>query len=85
MNFATIGQNIVKLTIKYWDKFLITGLEYTLSLAAITVIVGAIFGALIPLVCKLIGTIPAWVTIVLSVFGTVLIARVFFNAEKKQA
>ena len=45
----------------------------------------AIFGALIPLVCKLIGTIPAWVTIVLSVFGTVLIARVFFNAEKKQA
>ena len=49
MNFATIGQNIVKLTIKYWDKFLITGLEYTLSLAAITVIVGAIFGALIAL------------------------------------
>ena len=37
MNFATIGQNIVKLTIKYWDKFLITGLGYSLSLAAITV------------------------------------------------
>ena len=49
MNFPTIGQNIVKLFIKYWDKFLITGLEYTLSLAAITVCVGAVFGALIAL------------------------------------
>ena len=49
MNFATIGQNIVKLTVKYWDKFLITGLGYTLSLALITVCVGAIFGALIAL------------------------------------
>ena len=49
MNFATIGQNIVKLTIKYWDKFLITGLGYTLSLAAITVAVGAVLGSLIAL------------------------------------
>ncbi|MER2151071.1 MAG: amino acid ABC transporter permease [Candidatus Limivicinus sp.] len=49
MNFATIGQNIVKLFVKYWDKFLITGLEYTISLAAITVFFGAIFGALIAL------------------------------------
>jgi len=49
MNFATIGQNIVKLTIKYWDKFLLTGLGYTLSLAAITVAVGAILGSLIAL------------------------------------
>ena len=49
MNFATIGQNIVKLTIKYWDKFLITGMGYTLSLAAITVTVGAVLGSLIAL------------------------------------
>ena len=49
MNFATIGQNIVKLSVKYWDKFLITGLEYTLSLAAITVLCGAVLGALIAL------------------------------------
>ena len=49
MNFATIGQNIVKLWLKYWDKFLITGLEYTLSLAAITVFFGAILGSLIAL------------------------------------
>ncbi len=45
----------------------------------------AIFGLLIPVLCKLVGTIPAWLTILLSVFGTVLIARLFFNAEKKQA
>ena len=49
MNFATIGQNIVKLTVKYWDKFLITGMSYTLSLAAITIVVGAILGSLIAL------------------------------------
>ena len=49
MNFATIGQNIIKLTVKYWDKFLITGLGYTLSLALITVCVGAILGSLIAL------------------------------------
>ena len=49
MNFAVIGQNIVKLTVKYWDKFLFTGLGYTLSLAAITVFFGAILGALIAL------------------------------------
>ena len=45
----------------------------------------ALFGILIPVVCKLIGGVPAWLTIVLSVFGTVLIARVFYTAEKKKA
>ena len=49
MNFAVIGQNIVKLWLKYWDKFLITGMEYTLSLAALTVFFGAIIGSLIAL------------------------------------
>lgn len=49
MDFATIGQNIVKLTVKYWDKFLITGMGYTLSLAALTVVVGTIIGSLIAL------------------------------------
>ena len=44
----------------------------------------AVFGALIPLICKLIGTLPAWLTIVLSVFGTVIIARLMFVAEKKK-
>ena len=45
----------------------------------------ALFGALIPTVCKLIGTVPAWLTIVLSVFGTVIIARVFYMMENKKA
>ena len=49
MNFITICENVVKLMVKYWDKFLLTGLGYTLSLAAITVFFGAIFGSLIAL------------------------------------
>ncbi len=44
----------------------------------------ALFGALIPTVCKLIGTVPAWLTIVLSVFGTVIIARMFYMMENKK-
>ena len=49
MDFVTIGQNVVKLSIKYWDKFLITGMGYPLSLAAITVFFGAILGSLLAL------------------------------------
>lgn len=45
----------------------------------------AVFGLLIPVVCKLIGTLPAWLIIVLSVFGTVLIARLFYAQERKKA
>lgn len=43
----------------------------------------AIFGLGIPLICKLFLPIPAWLIIVLSVFGTVGIARVFYTMEKK--
>ena len=49
MNFITICENVVKLMVKYWDKFLLTGLGYTLSLAAITVFFGALLGSLIAL------------------------------------
>lgn len=49
MNFFTIVSNTAKLWAKYWDKFLITGLSYTLSLAAIAVIFGTILGALLAL------------------------------------
>ncbi len=45
----------------------------------------AIFGLLIPVICKLIGGLPAWLIIVLSVFGTVLIGRLFYMAERKAA
>ena len=45
----------------------------------------AVFGLLIPVVCKLIGVLPAWLIIVLSVFGTVAIARLFYNKEKAAA
>lgn len=46
----------------------------------------AIFGLGIPVVCKLfIPAMPAWLIIVASVFGSVGIARVFYNQEKKAA
>ena len=47
MDFATMGDNIIKILVKYWDKFLIEGLGYTLSLSAITVIFGALFAAVL--------------------------------------
>ena len=42
MNFITMCENIVKIMTKYWDKFLIDGVSYTLALSAITVSCGAI-------------------------------------------
>ena len=45
----------------------------------------AVIGLAIPVICKLIGTIPAWIIIVLSVFGTVGVARLFYVADKKKA
>ena len=49
MDIATIFQNVLKILGKYWDVFLIEGLTNTLSLSAITVFFGAIFGALLAL------------------------------------
>lgn len=43
----------------------------------------AIFGLGIPLICKLFIPMQAWMVIVASVVGTVVIARVFYNMEKK--
>ena len=40
-------ENLTALFLKYWDRFLIDGVEYTLALAAITVGVGTIFAALL--------------------------------------
>ena len=36
-------EKLAALFLKYWDKFLIDGVEYTLALAAITVAFGAVF------------------------------------------
>lgn len=47
----------------------------------------AIFGLGIPVICKILTTwinIPAWLIIVLSVFGTVAIARLFYVKSLKK-
>ena len=49
MSFSTMCENIVNLTVKYWDKFLITGLGYTLALSAIAVCFGVVIGSLLSL------------------------------------
>ena len=43
----------------------------------------AVFGLGIPVICKLFLPFPAWLIIVLSVFGSVGIARVFYSMDKK--
>ncbi len=43
----------------------------------------AIFGIGIPLVCKLFTPFPSWLIIVLSVFGTVGIGRIFYVQDRK--
>lgn len=42
-------EKLTALFLKYWDKFLIDGVEYTLALAAITVSFGAIFASILAL------------------------------------
>ena len=46
MSFISFD-NIVKILTKYWDKFLIDGVGYTLLLSAITVFFGAILATLL--------------------------------------
>lgn len=46
MSFISFD-NIVKILTKYWDKFLIDGVGYTLLLSAITVFFGAILASLL--------------------------------------
>ena len=42
-------EKMAALFLKYWDKFLIDGVEYTLALAAITVAFGAVFASVLAL------------------------------------
>lgn len=44
----------------------------------------ALIALVIPVTCKLIGTVPAWLIIVMSVFGTVAVARVFYTMDRKK-
>ena len=50
MTFTTVFQNIIKLLAKYWDVFLVKGVSVTLALSAITVVFGAVLGALLALI-----------------------------------
>ena len=42
-------EKLAALFLKYWDKFLIDGVSYTLALAAITVAFGAVFASVLAL------------------------------------
>ena len=45
----------------------------------------ALIGLAIPICCKAVGGLPAWLIILLSVFGTVIFARIFYVMDKKKA
>ena len=49
MTLTTVIQNIIKIMSRYWDVFLIKGVSITLALSAITVVFGAVLGALLAL------------------------------------
>ena len=45
----------------------------------------ALIGLAIPICCKAVGGLPAWLIILLSVFGTVIFSRIFYVMDKKKA
>ena len=49
MDFSVIGRNIVYLLKEYWQVYLITGVQNTLILTLIAVLMGSILGALVAL------------------------------------
>ena len=49
MDFSVIGQNIVYLLSEYWEVYLITGVQNTLALTLIAVLMGSLLGALVAL------------------------------------
>ena len=49
MDFSVIGQNIVYLLSEYWEVYLITGVQNTLVLTLIAVLMGSLLGALVAL------------------------------------
>ena len=81
MTFTTVFQNIIKLLAKYWDVFLIKGVSITLALSAITVVCGAIFGALLALMRKSrLGILRFLVTAFVEVIrGTPLLLQLYIG------
>lgn len=45
----------------------------------------AVYSLVVVLIIKLVIGPPAWVMILISVFGSILVSRFFFNREKKKA
>ena len=63
---------------------IITNLIATTSAVLVGSAVVALFGLLIPTVLKLFIPVPAWMIIVCAVFGTLGIARLFYNSDQKK-
>lgn len=68
------------LWVKYWDKFLIAGLGYTLALAAIAVILGTVLGALLALM-RMAKLKPLnWIAVAYTevIRGTPMLLQLYF-------
>ena len=79
MTFTTVFQNIIKLLAKYWDVFLVKGVSVTLALSAITVVFGAVLGALLALMRRShLGVIRFLVTAFVEVIrGTPMLLQLY--------
>ena len=76
-------EKLAALFLKYWDKFLIDGVSYTLALAAITVAFGAVFASVLALM-KMSKIPPLrWLsTIYIEIIrGTPMLLQLYFFGE----
>lgn len=74
-------EKLAALFLKYWDKFLIDGVSYTLALAAITVAFGAVFASVLALM-KMSKIPPLrWLsTIYIEIIrGTPMLLQLYFS------
>ena len=81
MTFSTVIQNIIKIMSKYWDVFLLKGIGVTLALAAITVVCGAVIGALLAIMkMSRFGVLRGLVTAFVEVIrGTPLLLQLYIG------
>ena len=79
MTFTTVFQNIIKLLARYWDVFLVKGVSVTLALSAITVVFGAVLGALLALMRRShLGVIRFLVTALVEfIRGTPMLLQLY--------